>query len=92
MTAKSKNAIRTSTSRIVFLACNAVFFTLMVIVCFYPMWYVFIQSLSESAMAVKAVILPVNFTFNNYVQLMQMPAIFHAFLIAVLRTRGKKNE
>ena len=37
MTAKSKNAIRTSTSRIVFLVFNAVFFTLMVIVCFYPM-------------------------------------------------------
>ncbi len=84
--AKSKNAIRTGTSRIMFLAFNAVFFTLMVIVCFYPMWYVFIQSLSESAMAVKAVILPVNFTFNNYVQLMQMPEIFHAFMISVLRT------
>ena len=86
VTAKSKNAIRVSTSRIMFLAFNAVFFTLMVIVCFYPMWYVFIQSLSESAMAVKAVILPVNFTFNNYVQLMQMPEIFHAFMVSVLRT------
>ena len=86
MTAKPKNAIHTSTSRIVFLTCNAVFFILMVIVCFYPMWYVFIQSLSDSTLAVKAVILPVNFTFKNYVKLMQMPEIFHAFMISVLRT------
>ncbi len=86
MHGKSRNAIRTSPSRYIFLACNTLFFTLMVLLCFYPMWYVFIQSLSESAMAVKAVVLPVHFTFNNYVKLMQMPEIFHAFLISVLRT------
>ena len=86
MSKQSKNAIRTSSSRIAFLGFNTLFFTLMVIICFYPMWYVFIQSLSESTMAVKAVILPVNFTFNNYVKLMQMPEIFHAFMISVLRT------
>lgn len=78
--------IRNSASRNIFLACNTIFFSLMVLVCFYPMWYVFIQSLSESAMAVKAVLLPVNFTFNNYVQLMAMPDIFHAFMISVART------
>ena len=86
MSIKSKNAIRTSGSRIAFLTFNTLFFTVMVIVCFYPLWYVFIQSLSDSVMAVKAVILPVSFTFNNYVKLIQMPQIFHAFMISVART------
>ena len=86
MRGQSNNGVRTSSSRIMFLVFNTLFFILMVIVCFYPMWSVFIQSLSESAMAVKALILPVNFTFNNYVQRMQMPEIFHAFMISVART------
>jgi len=86
MREKNQTGIRNSVSRNVFLACNTIFFSLMVLVCFYPMWYVFIQSLSESAMAVKAVLLPVNFTLNNYVQLIAMPDIFRAFMISVART------
>ena len=58
----------------------------MLILCLYPVWYVLIQSLSEGNRAVKALLLPVNFTFSNYEQMLSRSEIVHAFLISVSRT------
>lgn len=83
---KNKNKIRESASRKVFLAVNDVVFALILFVCLYPLWYVFIQSLSEGAKAVNAIVLPVNFTLGNYISVMQRPDILAAFGISVIRT------
>jgi ABC-type glycerol-3-phosphate transport system permease component len=65
--------------------CNTVFFSALCFIFAYPLWYVFIQSLSDSA-SIDAKWLPVGFTLKNYSDVMGMPAIGHAFLISVLRT------
>ena len=82
----SKNAIKTSPSRKVFVAFNTVVLFLISFVCLYPLWYVFIQSLSDSEQAVKATIIPIGFTFRNYGEMVQIDSIFHAVYISVLRT------
>lgn len=79
-------AIKESTSRKVFLICNTVFFSLILFLCLYPMWYVLIQSFSSGDRSTDAVILPVGFTLKNYVELLAMPEIFRAFGISILRT------
>lgn len=80
------NAIKVSTSRKIFVALNTLFFILTVLICFYPLWYVFIQSLSSGDASVNALFLPVNFTLQNYTDILKMPEVFSAVGISVLRT------
>lgn len=78
--------IRISPSRRTFVVINTCFFCLVIFLCFYPIWYVFIQSLSDSKVAINAVILPESPTLSNYQQMLSLPDISHAFLLSVLRT------
>lgn len=81
-----KSKIKTNPSRKVFLVFNALFFVAIIVVCAYPIWYVFIQSISDSKRAVNAIILPVGTTLQNYVELLSNNEIFSAAAISVLRT------
>ena len=71
-----------SVSRKIFNVFNILFFTL----CLYPLWYIFIQSLSSGPLAVNAVAWPINFTLKNYADVFKSGDVPHAFLISVLRT------
>lgn len=77
--------IRTSLSRRVFVVFNTLFFLLMCFLCAYPIWYVFIQSLSAGN-SVDAVLLPSSFTLGNYAQVFKMDSVGTAAVISVLRT------
>ena len=81
-----KNAIKSSASRKVFTVCNTIFFIFMIFVCFFPMYYVFIQSVSGGTMGTKAVLWPINFTLQNYADTLKIGEIGHAFLISIART------
>lgn len=81
-----ESKISNSPSRKLFLALNAAFFAIVLFLCLYPMWYVLVQSLSESRYAVNAIFWPDHFTLANFVELLSMPDIFHAFAISVART------
>ena len=83
---KGKNKIRESTSRRVFLVVNNIVFALILFVCLYPLWYVLIQSLSQGDKGVNAIVLPISFTLENYISVMQRPDILHAFILSVIRT------
>lgn len=78
--------IQKSASRKAFIVFNTLFFSLICFICFYPIWYVLIQSLSDNRLAVRAIVYPLGFTFRNYIELLSMDDIFHACLISVLRT------
>ena len=82
----NKNRIKEGPARTIFKCFNDTFFTIVLILCLYPVWYVLIQSLSEGNRAVKALLLPVNFTFSNYEQMLSRPEIVHAFMVSVSRT------
>ncbi|MDR3334426.1 MAG: carbohydrate ABC transporter permease [Treponema sp.] len=58
------------------------------VLCFifvYPLWYVFIQSVSAGE-SMNAVWLPVSFTLKNFMAVLEMPAVGRAAFISILRT------
>jgi len=65
---------------------NVMFFLFVITLCLYPLWYILIQSLSSGPKAANAVIVPINFTFKNYSDIMQNGDVLHALMISVLRT------
>lgn len=75
-----------SVSRKIFNVFNILFFLVIITLCLYPLWYIFIQSLSSGPLAVNAVAWPINFTLKNYADVFKNGDVPHAFLISVLRT------
>lgn len=75
-----------SVSRKIFNAFNILFFLVIITLCLYPLWYIFVQSLSSGPLAVNAVAWPINFTLKNYADVFKSGDVPHAFLISVLRT------
>jgi putative aldouronate transport system permease protein len=59
-------------------------FTVFVILCVYPFYYIFIYSLSDpiAVSKVNMYFLPVHFTLSNYTQIIKLPGIFGAFLVS----------
>lgn len=81
-----KNRINEGPARTAFKIGNDFFFSIVLVLCLYPIWYVLIQSLSAGAKSVNALILPINFTLKNYAQMLSRKEIVHAFLVSVTRT------
>ena len=77
---------RKSISGRIFDFLNILFFLCVITLCLYPLWYIFIQSLSSGPLAVNAVAWPINFTLKNYADIFKSGDVPHAFLISVLRT------
>ena len=75
-----------SVSRKIFNVFNILFFLVFITLCLYPLWYIFVQSLSSGPLAVNAVAWPINFTLKNYADIFKSGDVPHAFLISVLRT------
>ena len=75
-----------SVSRKIFNVFNILFFLVIITLCLYPLWYIFVQSLSSGPLAVNAVAWPINFTLKNYADIFKTGDVPHAFLISVLRT------
>ena len=48
--------IRESTGRKIFSACNYAFFLLLILICFFPLYYILVQSLSGSIVAGKGIL------------------------------------
>ena len=64
-----------------------IFFTLFVILCIYPFYYILIYSLSDPIAVTKVnmYFLPVKFTFSNYIQVLKLQGILSAFIVSILR-------
>ena len=78
--------IRESTGRKVFSACNYAFFLLLILICFFPLYYILVQSLSGSIVAGKGILVPYRFTFSNYTDVFKMEGILDSLLISIART------
>ncbi len=75
-------------SRVIFNIFNYGFFAIFTFLCFYPLWYVFIYSISDP-MLVKSqtvVLWPVGLSLSNFKEVIQLEGIFSAFVMSVLRT------
>lgn len=63
-----------------------IFFLALMIVCFYPFYYVVIYSLSNPDKAAYVFLYPIGLNLDGYRKLFQLNDILHAALISVLRT------
>lgn len=72
----------------VFSVFNYLFFILFMLLCVYPFYYIFINTISDNILSSRGMIrlIPQGIHFGNYVQVLQIPNIYHALLISVLRT------
>ena len=78
---------RISPSRVAFNGFNYAFFFLFSFLCAYPLWYVFVYTISEPALAASGITFyPKGFTLFNFTKLLQLNGVFQAFGISVLRT------
>jgi putative aldouronate transport system permease protein len=66
---------------------NYTLFTLFGIICIYPFYYLFIQSLSDPVRAAQQgnYFLPVGWTLDNYIRIFHLPNLLDSFLTSTAR-------
>jgi len=71
----------------VFSVLNYSFFVIVVFMCIYPFWYIFVFSLSDPMEAMRGIaFLPRGLTLQNYIDVFDTPGIVRSAGISVLRT------
>jgi multiple sugar transport system permease protein/putative aldouronate transport system permease protein len=80
-TGKTVNGV----SRLLFLAVNYVLFAALALMCVYPVWFIFISSLSGSS-GTSGILLPRGFSFQNYENVVKIKGVFPALGVSVMRT------
>ena len=79
---------RRTAGDIVFDILNYSVFFIFTISCIFPFYYIFINTISDAQLVVsgKITLLPQGITMENYVNMMQVPALFTAFFVTISRT------
>ena len=79
---------RRSVSSRVFDVCNYIFFGLFTLLCVYPFYYIFINTISDNTLTARGLVLfyPQGVHFSNYAQVMKIQGLGQATLISVART------
>ncbi|WP_222125278.1 carbohydrate ABC transporter permease [Paenibacillus xylanexedens] len=72
----------------VFNVANYTFFILFMLLCVYPFYYIFINTISDNTLSAKGLILfwPQGIHIDNYLQVLKIPNIYQALLISASRT------
>ncbi len=67
---------------------NIAFLTVFALMCIYPFYYIFINSISSNLLVQRGriVFLPQQIHFGNYLDVFQMPGLSRAVLVSVART------
>ncbi len=79
---------RRSVSSRIFDAINYIFFGLFTLLCVYPFYYIFINTISDNTLTARGLVLfyPQGIHFSNYAQVMKIQGLGQATLISVART------
>lgn len=74
-------------SHIIFDTFNTIFMVILTIVCIYPLWYIFIYSISDPLEAAKGLtLLPKSVTLTNFTTILKDSKIFRALGVSIART------
>jgi len=67
---------------------NYAFFFLFTLLCIYPFYYIFINTISDNQLTARGLVTlyPIGIHFDNYVQVMKIPDLSTAALVSVGRT------
>ncbi|MBO7663980.1 MAG: carbohydrate ABC transporter permease [Clostridia bacterium] len=79
---------RSSVSSRIFDICNYLFFALFTLLCVYPFYYIFINTISDNTLTARGLVLfyPEGIHFSNYTQVMKLQGLGEATLISIART------
>lgn len=79
---------KASVSGRIFDICNYVFFGMFTLLCIYPFYYIFINTISDNTLTARGQVLfyPMGVHLSNYAQVMKIQGLAQATLISVLRT------
>lgn len=79
---------RRSVSSRIFDVCNYIFFGLFTLLCVYPFYYIFINTISDNTLTARGLVLfyPQGIHFSNYAQVMKIQGLGQATMISVART------
>lgn len=85
---RRKRKIRYSLEDKVFFTIATLVFTLILLICAYPFYYLMIATVSDTHMVDTGRVLfyPIGFTLDNYVKVLQIDALANSAWISVLRT------
>ena len=76
-----------SASRVIFNIVNYSVLIGILVLCIYPLWYVFIYSISDTSSGIITMtLLPHRLDFTNYTKVFLISGVFRAFFISVSRT------
>ena len=83
-----KNIYRTSVGDQIFNVFNYVVYTLFTIICIFPFYYLFINTISDNDLVVKGLInfIPRGIHFGNYAALLNVSDLMSSFIVSVTRT------
>jgi len=79
---------RTSVGAFAFHLINYTFFFLFTLLCIYPFYYIFINTISDNQLTARGLVTlyPIGIHFENYGQVMKIPGLSTAALVSVGRT------
>lgn len=85
---KKKKFTKLSKSRVVFNILNYSLFGLFTLMCVYPLWYIFIYSVSVPSRLVyeNVTLLPLGFSLSNLRHVLQLDGLLRSIMISVART------
>ena len=83
-----KNRYRTSVGDQIFNVINYVVHTLFTIICIFPFYYLFINTISDNDLVIKGLInfIPRGIHFGNYAALLNVSDLMSSFIVSVTRT------
>lgn len=85
---KVSNKIKLTTSDILFHIFNYTFFAVFTIICFYPFYYLIINSISSNELSANGYInlIPKQMHLQNYIDVFKLSGLGNAALVSVTRT------
>lgn len=83
-----KSQFRRKKGDVAFNIINYTVFTIFTVLCIFPFYYLFINTISDNSMVSRGMInfYPRGIHFDNYVRLMQVPDLFTSVLVTLART------
>lgn len=83
-----KKMYRSSAGDVVFNVINYTIFTLFTIICIFPFYYLFINTISDNDLVVKGLInfFPRGIHFGNYAALLNVSDLMSSFIVSLTRT------
>lgn len=85
---KHKQHIKYTKKDIIFLTIDYLVFGLFTILCFFPFYYLFINTVSDNTMVLKGLVnfYPKGFNISNYIMIAKIGDLGKAFLVTISRT------